>query len=249
MGEVVRMLGSDGVAVLRGSDLVLGGRCPSEAEVQRLATWSVEKSADSVFATDRLSEVFVLSDEQRRFAAGLLAVTISAAEPWVVLWFRAEEVEVIKWAGNPHKSVTSAPGGVLTPRASFEAWTETVRDRARRWTVPEIEAANRLRIALMGVWQNRRIRELNRQLLSTLEEKDRLLQQKEFLIGEVNHRVQNSLQLVSSFLALQARSSEDPTLQRVLAQSRSLNSAAIHTLIRTESAPAPRGGLPTGNPG
>jgi light-regulated signal transduction histidine kinase (bacteriophytochrome) len=218
--EIMRMLGSDGVAVLRGSDLVLGGRCPSEAEVRRLAKWSTEKPADHVFATDRLGEVFALSHEQRRFAAGLLAVTISASEPWVVLWFRAEEIEVINWAGNPHKSVTAAPGGVLTPRASFEAWTETVRGRARRWTMPEIEAASRLRLALAGVWQNRRIRELNRQLLSTLEEKDRLLQQKEFLIGEVNHRVQNSLQLVSSFLALQARSSDDPTLHSAIEEAR-----------------------------
>ena len=147
-------------------------------------------------------------------------MTISATEPWLVLWFRAEEVEVINWAGNPHKSMTSGPGGTLTPRASFEAWIETVRGQSRSWSVPEIEAANRLRIAMNGVWQNRQIRNLNRQLLNSLQEKDYLIQQKEFLMGEVNHRVQNSLQLVSSFLALQARGSDDPTLHATIEEAR-----------------------------
>ena len=76
------------------------------------------------------------------------------------------------------------------------------------------------RLAVHGMWQNRRIRELNRQLLKTVEEKDRLIQQKEFLIGEVNHRVQNSLQIVSSFLALQGRASEDPMLHAALDEAR-----------------------------
>ena len=58
--------------------------------------------------------------------------------------------------------------------------------------------------------QTRRIRDLNRQLLSTIEQKEMLIEQKEYLLGEIDHRVQNSLQLVSSFLSLQAR---DPTTQ------------------------------------
>ncbi|BCJ91323.1 histidine kinase [Terrihabitans soli] len=220
IGELMRMLGSDGVAVLRGQDLVVGGRCPAEKEVRKLAVWAVEHSSDTVFATDRLAEHYQLPEADRAVAAGLLAITLSASEPWIVLWFRAEEVEVVNWAGNPHKNMTPGPEGTLNPRASFEAWTETVRGRARRWTLPEAEAAGRLRVSVMNVWQTRRMRDLNRQLLNTLDEKDLLLQQKEFLIGEVNHRVQNSLQLVSSFLALQGRASDDPKLNAAIDEAR-----------------------------
>jgi two-component sensor histidine kinase len=53
-----------------------------------------------------------------------------------------------------------------------------------------------------------------------LDEKEQLIRQKEFLIGEVNHRVQNSLQLVSSFLALQAKASDDPALQAAVQEAR-----------------------------
>jgi two-component system, chemotaxis family, sensor kinase Cph1 len=70
-----------------------------------------------------------------------------------------------------------------------------------RGPVPEIDAAARLRTVLLEVQQNRRVHELNRQPTLIPQDKDLLLQQNAFLIGEVNHRVQNSLQLVSSHLA------------------------------------------------
>ena len=50
--------------------------------------------------------------------------------------------------------------------------------------------------------------------------KDGLLQQKELLLKEVNHRIQNSLQLVSSFLALQGRDSAEPLLQTAFDEAR-----------------------------
>jgi two-component sensor histidine kinase len=78
------------------------------------------------------------------------------------------------------------------------------------------EAAGRLRLALLEVRRGRQLQDLNRQLIASLNEKDLLLQEKQFLIGEVNHRVQNSLQLVSSFLALQARASDLPELRVAL---------------------------------
>jgi light-regulated signal transduction histidine kinase (bacteriophytochrome) len=218
--EIMRMLDADGVAVLRGSEAVCGGRCPASAQIVALARWVISQTSQPIFATDMLSTYYKLPDDELAIAGGLLAMTLSSSEPWVVLWFRAEEVEVVNWAGNPHKNVTPGAAGTLNPRASFDAWTETVHGKARRWTIPEIEAAGRLRVAVTNVWQTRRIQDLNRQLLSTIEQKETLIKQKEFLLGEINHRVQNSLQLVSSFLSLQARESKDPTLQRAIDEAR-----------------------------
>ncbi len=220
IGEFMKMLDSDGVAILRGSDLVLGGRCPPTDVVRELAMWAIDKATGTVFATGTLADHVPLSEDDGAVAAGLLAVTLSASEPWVLLWFRAEQIEVVNWAGNPHKNMTMNTGGTLNPRASFEAWSETVRGRARRWIMPEIEAAARLRVAVVNAWQTRRIRDLNRELLNTLDQKDQLLKQKEFLIGEVNHRVQNSLALVSSFLTLQSKAADDAALQGALEEAR-----------------------------
>ena len=55
--------------------------------------------------------------------------------------YLAEQVEVVNWAGNPHKAVSVGPGQSLTPRASFDAWHDEVKGRSRRWTLAEIDAA------------------------------------------------------------------------------------------------------------
>jgi chemotaxis family two-component system sensor kinase Cph1 len=207
--ELSRLIPCDGFAVLRGKELSLTGNCPPEQDVATLADWLIGKSVESVFSTNRLIASYPAAEQFQVIAAGVLTVLLSVEERWLLIWFRAEEVQVVKWAGNPHKAVDLKPGEHLSPRSSFEAWQETVHGHSRRWTLAEIEAAGRLRQELLEFRQNRRLRELNRQLIETVAEKDLLLNQKQFLIGEVNHRVQNSLQLVSSFLSLQARESGD----------------------------------------
>jgi chemotaxis family two-component system sensor kinase Cph1 len=221
LSELGRMMSSDGVAVLRGRELVTNGVCPSEQEIHDLSQWLRTRTIQPIFSTDHLSDLYPPALDFTKTGSGLLAVALSADEPWFLLWFRAEQIETVNWAGNPHKpGGLDEPGASLTPRTSFDLWQESVHGRARRWALPEIDAALRLRVALLEVQQNRRMRELNRQLTKIVQDKDLLLQQNEFLIGEVNHRVQNSLQLVSGYLALQARTSTNPELLAALEEAR-----------------------------
>lgn len=218
LGEFMQMLDADGVAVLKGDDLVTGGKCPSESTVRAIGA-SVLEHDHPVFTSSRLGRDIRMPKEDVAFGAGLLSITLSVSEPWLVMWFRSERIETVKWAGNPHKDGQDGTSP-LTPRASFDAWSEVVRGRSRRWSMPEIEAAGRLRHAVTTVWQNRRIQELNRQLLKTLDQKDILLREKDFLLREVNHRVQNSLQLVSSFLSLQGSASDNEIVSAMIAEAR-----------------------------
>ncbi|KAF1049537.1 GAF domain-containing protein [Xylophilus sp.] len=75
---------------------------------------------------------------------GLMALRFDqAGESWMVL-LRREQIETIQWGGRPEKVYVSGPRGPrLTPRGSFDAWKETVRDAAVPWSETEVEIAHR----------------------------------------------------------------------------------------------------------
>jgi light-regulated signal transduction histidine kinase (bacteriophytochrome) len=234
--ELRRMLAADGFAAVQGRDILLFGHTPDRSDVRHLARWIHDRRLVSTFATHHLSSELPAALNYRAIASGLLAITVPGDDPITLLWFRAEVVEVVNWAGNPHKAAGNDPEVALTPRSSFAAWSEAVHGRARRWTFAEIEAAGRVRRLLFEARQNRRLRELNTELTATVTEKETLLLQKDYLLKEVNHRVQNSLQLVSAFLRLQARAVDDSALSGHLdeAQRRLSAVALVHRRLYSD---------------
>jgi light-regulated signal transduction histidine kinase (bacteriophytochrome) len=223
-----RMLDADGAAIFRGGRLALDGETPTESAVREMVGWLADAAVVEAFHSDRWGQQDPRALPFQRLASGVLAITISLDEPFLLIWFRAEQLQVVNWAGNPHKA--AGEGGMLTPRASFEAWAETVAGRARPWSAAEIETAGRLRAALLEIRHRRRLHDLNGRLSETLADREALLAQKDFLIREVNHRIQNSLQLVSSFLGLQGRSSDSAEVKASLeeAQRRLQAVALVH---------------------
>ena len=62
------------------------------------------------------------------------------------MWFRAEEIEEINWAGNPHEAVELGFSlGALNPRKSFATCKETIRGRSRSWEAVDIESVQAFR--------------------------------------------------------------------------------------------------------
>ncbi len=104
-----------------------------------------------------------------------------------------------------------------------------MRSQARPWSAAEVDAARRLGVALFDLRQERMLRDLNVRLRDALAEKERLLAQKDLLMLEVNHRVQNSLQLVDAMLRLQVAHSEDAHVKELFSEA-SRRVMAIGTL-------------------
>lgn len=228
MAEELRlMFDADGFVAVRDGRVDVAGLVPDSRQIGELARWLTPRTMIEPLATAMLSERFPPAVDYQEIASGLLAVNLTTDAPTLLMWFRAEEPLTVEWAGNPHKKASADPGAILTPRTSFEAWRETLRGHARRWTMSEVQAANRLRRGLFDLRQRQRLRELNRTLAAAVAEKEKLIGEKDHLLRDVNHRVQNSLQLVQSFLALQARDALPDVAGHLVEAQRRLSAVAL----------------------
>ena len=60
-------------------------------------------------------------------------------------WFRSEALKHVRWAGDPTSAKEAVAGsGHLSPRHSFEEWSETVRGTSSPWLPYELAAARQL---------------------------------------------------------------------------------------------------------
>jgi light-regulated signal transduction histidine kinase (bacteriophytochrome) len=220
--DMRRMMAADGFAIV-GDTVETTGFCPTDDHLRALSRWLFKRDEAGVFSTRELGAEW---DEAERMSpfTGVLAITLPQ-ERVALIWLRAEHVEQVEWAGNPHKAVKLDPHATLTPRTSFDSWTQTVRGRARRWTLEQVDAAQRLRRMLREAGLLGELRRVNADLNRAIADKDAALAQKDLLMREVDHRVQNSLQLVASFLMLQARAAGAGEVADQLQEARSRLSA------------------------
>ena len=225
--DLARLMRADGFAAVQGGEVYCAGSCPSAEDIREIASFVKAPGALKPFANASLARDLPNARAYADVASGLLAITMSTEVPTILMWFRAEYLQVVQWAGNPHKDVPATPGETLRPRASFEAWSESVRGRSRPWTIGETEAATRIVRLLLEARTNSRLERLNEELATTIRENESLLRQKDFLLKEVNHRVQNSLGLVSAFLRLQRREASAETAAHLIEAEKRLNAVGL----------------------
>jgi light-regulated signal transduction histidine kinase (bacteriophytochrome) len=199
-----RAFGADGFAFFADDAVRVYGIGPDEAALAKLAAWALEHSGGEPVATRHLSDLYPPAFDWPERASGLLMLPVRQ-ERQALLWLRAEQPEEVRWAGDPHTGAKGDEGTALTPRASFATWVEMVHGRSRAWSLEEIDGGRRLLHVYIQAQATHRIRQLNLELQGALTERDALLKQKDLLMREVDHRVQNSLALVGAYLSLQAR--------------------------------------------
>ncbi len=233
-----QMMLADGFAVVTGKTLVAqAGTVPELPDLAILIELVLPSLRGGMFHSHQFGRTPGLPGDLVAVASGLAVLRLSLEEDLFLVWLRAEKVQVVEWAGNPHKGEAPAAATPLTPRASFEAWSEEVRGVAAIWNNNKIDAIHRIGRVISESYQRQRIAGLNRELEKTLQQKDELLKQKDFLMREINHRVQNSLQLVSTFLKMQARETQDASIVQHLDDARARISAValVHRRLYSDN--------------
>ncbi|WP_407695549.1 HWE histidine kinase domain-containing protein [Sphingomonas psychrotolerans] len=189
----------DGIAIWVDGKCSHSGLTPPPDAFPALVRRLNAMAAGRIFATDRLAETLASAEAYGDVAAGMLAIPISRSPRDYVLLFRQEMVRTVKWAGDPHKPAQLGPNGPrLTPRKSFELWSQEVRGRATPFSASEIRIAEMLRVSMIEV--------VLRLSDDAQEERRRFSERQELLIAELNHRVRNILSLIRGLV----RQSLDP---------------------------------------
>lgn len=132
------------------------GQTPDMSQLDALGHWIVQRmhadpAGTPLFATHALAADYPPAAAYADVASGLLAAPLSRSGQNLVMWFRQEVAKTVDWGGNPHDkpTVTGPHGPRLTPRHSFELFTESVHQQALPWLQVEIDAAARLRTLIM----------------------------------------------------------------------------------------------------
>jgi|GEM_PF-186787 len=157
------------------------GQTPDESQLGALSQWLVGlldagSLVSRVYATHSLAAAYPAGAAFADVASGLLVAPLSSSGQNLMMWFRPEIKKTVNWGGNPHDKpqVTGPHGPRLTPRRSFELFSESVHQQATPWLEVEIEAAARLRALILElvVLRAERIAGLNADLASSNEELD-----------------------------------------------------------------------------
>ncbi len=189
----------DGVAIWLDGKVAYSGMTPPAEAFGAITRRLNAMAAGKIFSTDRLADTLPAASDYDDVAAGVLAIPISRRPRDYVLLFRQEKIRTVKWAGDPHKPAQLGPNGPrLTPRKSFELWSQEVRGRSEPFSNAELRVAEMLRASLIEV--------VLRLSDDAQEERRRFSERQELLIAELNHRVRNILSLIRGLV----RQSLDP---------------------------------------
>lgn len=192
--ELAGLITNDGLAVFSDGRYAAMGVAPTEEEFTKLVRFLNTAPTGENFATSNLSAVYPAVEDFSSNIAGVLAIPISRTPRDYIVFFRQEIAKSVKWAGNPNKPVEVGPNGArLTPRKSFEAWSEMVRNTSANWADTDLQTAESLRVSLIEIVLKLTddATELRRKAADT----------QELLIAELNHRVRNILNLIQGLVS------------------------------------------------
>ena len=163
-----------GAALLFEGELHTLGDTPSEADILSLIEWLKITSTEVFFQTDQLPNLYPPAEAYSNKGSGVLILVISREMNEYLLWFKPEQIQTVSWAGNPAKpmEITGTDEVRLSPRKSFERWSQAVHNKALPWGQVEVATALKLREDLLQLVSRKanQIRALNEQLRLAYEE-------------------------------------------------------------------------------
>lgn len=168
------LLDCEGGALVLNDKVRLLGHTPSKGQVKKLVSDFLYKQDRSVFFTKNLLKYYEPATDFREKASGLLAVKLGNSDRDFLMWFRPEVIQNVSWGGNPDKMAGfDEQTQRITPRKSFEKWTQKLTGVSDPWENYQISAAKAIRESLSNIIlekQKQKIDRLNKRLVEAHNE-------------------------------------------------------------------------------
>lgn len=150
---LLALVNAEGAAIYVDGQVGEIGTCPDFAELHAYIQERPEAfdrllrmyDDAGLFHTSSIASVLPFGQRMRAKGSGVLIIPLSRDQRTFLLWFRPELVVKATWAGNPAETKVKDLNARFSPRRSFAAWKEDIRDRSEPWTTLEIANAAALR--------------------------------------------------------------------------------------------------------
>ncbi|MEG1238676.1 ATP-binding protein [Chryseobacterium sp.] len=177
--ELRLMPKADGLAIISDTDTMTDGLTPDNETIDRIIDWAYQNTAQNIFISNSFLKDYGDELNLNSNTAGIIIYFIERSKKEILIWFRKEFDEHINWAGNPEKTIdVVSKDGIetkfISPRQSFEVFTENIRGNSKRWSAKNVIAVNLVRDLILETSHKQyiTIRKLNDQLKKVNEELD-----------------------------------------------------------------------------
>ncbi|CAL66924.1 ATP-binding protein [Christiangramia forsetii] len=143
--KLTDFLNCSGAAIVLNGKIKLLGDTPEKKEVKHLIKSFLAKQNKNLFFTQNLRQFYPEAENFKETGSGILSVKLGQSDKDFLIWFRPEVIQTVEWGGNPENKATyDEERKRLTPRKSFEKWTEKLTGVADSWKDYEIRGASKL---------------------------------------------------------------------------------------------------------
>ncbi len=150
------------------------GSTPEESFLSELVDWLGENMEHQYYQSHNFPIEYPAALRFTECASGILVCRLSRELKEYIIWFRPEITDTVKWAGNPDKPMEINTDGMahLSPRKSFETWSQTVLFTSAPWTTEDVKSALLIRedVAFAINRKATEIRMLNEKLKAAYDE-------------------------------------------------------------------------------
>ncbi len=137
------VVNATGAVLVSDKKIYTCGKIPDKSFLDSLVHWLDENMPDQKYYSNRLPLEFQPALKVKEFCSGILALRITKELNDYLIWFRPEVITNVNWAGNPSKPAEFDQDikGQLSPRKSFETWSQTVLYTSDAWDNEDINSA------------------------------------------------------------------------------------------------------------